>query len=47
MSDEAHVVGIDASEGCKAITHDGEEGDEDIVDNVDDVVFSTAKTDPA
>ena len=46
MRDETHVVGVDCAEGGKAVSHDGKEGDEDIVDYVDDVVLSTAYTDP-
>ena len=35
VCDESHVVGVDAAEGGEAIAHDGEEGDEDVVDDVD------------
>ena len=47
MGDEAHVVGVDGAEGGEAVSHDGEEGNEDVVDYVGDVVFTTADADPA
>lgn len=47
MRDEAHVVGIDGAEGGQAVADDGEEGDEHVVDYVDDVVVAPADVDPA
>jgi hypothetical protein len=47
VRDEDHVVGVDCSEGGESVAHYGEEGDEDVVDYVYDVVFSGADTDPA
>lgn len=47
MGDEAHVVCVDGAEGDEAVSHDGEEGNEDIVNYVHDVVFSTTDVDPA
>lgn len=47
VRDEDHMVGVDCSEGGEAVAHYGEEGDEDVVDYIYDVVFSRADTDPA
>lgn len=41
------MVGVYCTEGSKTIAHDGEEGDEDIVDYVDHVELSGADVDPA
>lgn len=42
MGDKTHVVGVDAAEGSETVSHDGEEGDENVVDDVDEVVFAGA-----
>lgn len=47
MGYEGHVVCVDGSEGGKAVAHYGEEGNEDAVDDVDDVFFSVAEGYPA
>lgn len=47
VGDEAHVVGIDYTKGGQAVSHDGEEGNEDVVDYVDNIVFAAADVDPA
>jgi hypothetical protein len=47
VGDEAHVVCVNGAERGEAVSHDGEEGDEDVVDYVDDVVFAAADVDPA
>lgn len=47
VCDKYHVISIDTSEGSETVTHDGEESDEDVVDHIDDVVFSASNIDPA
>jgi hypothetical protein len=47
VGDETHVVGIDGAEGGEAVANNGEEGDEDVIDYVDDVVMAAADVDPA
>lgn len=42
-----HVIGVDCTEGCETVTHDGEESDQDGVDDVDNVVLSIPERDPA
>lgn len=42
-----HVVCIDRSEGGEPVTHDCEEGNEDVIDDIDNVLFSRADGDPA
>lgn len=37
MGDEKHVIRVDGSERSKTITDDGEESDEDIIDDIDEV----------
>lgn len=34
VGDETHVVGVDCSEGCESVAHDCEEGDHDVVDDI-------------
>ena len=46
MSDEDHVVGIPRPEGCETVAHDGEEGDENVVNYVDDIELFSADVDP-
>ena len=47
MRNEDHVVGVYGPEGCQAITHDGEKGNQDAVDNMDDINLPTADVYPA
>ena len=47
MGDEAHVVGVNDSEGSETVAHDCEEGDENVVDYVDNVVLFASHIDPA
>ena len=42
MGDKAHVVSVNAAEGSEAVAHYSEEGNEDVVDDVDEVVFARA-----
>ena len=47
MCYEAHVVGVYRTEGCKAVTDDGEECHEHVVDYINYVVVATTDVDPA
>lgn len=47
MGDETHVVSVDGAEGGEAVADYCEEGDEHVVDYVDDVVAAAADADPA
>jgi hypothetical protein len=47
VCDETHVVGVNCAERGEAVTDDGEEGDEHIVDYVYYVVVATADVDPS
>jgi len=47
VGDENHMVSVDEAEGYQSISHDGEESNEDIVDYINDIVFSSADIDPA
>jgi hypothetical protein len=47
VSDVYHVVGIDGSERSETITHDGEQGDQDTVDDVHNIDLLAADIDPA
>ena len=46
MSDKNHVVGVDGSKRGHAITHDGEESHQHVVDNIDDIELLRADVDP-
>lgn len=48
VGDEYHVISIDCAERRQAISHDGKEGNQDVVNNVD-VVFlpPICRTDPS
>ena len=37
VGDVDHVVRVDCTERCETITHNCKQGDEDIVDDIDDV----------
>jgi len=37
VCNEAHVVGVDRTEGSEPISNDGEQGNEDIIDHIDDI----------
>jgi hypothetical protein len=41
-----HVVRVDCTERGKTVTHDGEECDEDIIDNINDIVLPRAERYP-
>lgn len=41
------MVGVYYAEGGEAVAHDGEEGDEDVVDDVDYIELFSADVDPA
>lgn len=41
------MVGVYGAEGDEAVAHDGEEGDEDVVNDVNYVELFTADVDPA
>ena len=47
MGDIDHVVRVYDAEGYQTVANDGEEGNENIIDYVDDVVFATADVDPS
>jgi len=47
MGDEDHVVRVHSAEGGETIANDGKEGDEDGIDDVDDVNLFAADVDPA
>lgn len=47
MSDEDHVVRVDGTEWCKTITHDSEQSDKHVIDNIDDILLPGADRDPA
>jgi hypothetical protein len=47
VRDEDHVVGVYCAERSKAIANYGEEGNEDVVDYVYEVVFAVSNADPA
>lgn len=47
MHDEDCVVGIPDTERSEAVTHDGEEGNENIVNDIDNVKLAGAEVDPA
>lgn len=42
-----HMVRVDSSERSQAITNNGEESDQDVVDDVDDVRLATSDIDPS
>lgn len=46
MSNKNHMVCVDDAEGNQSVSHDCEEGNEDIVDDINDIIFSTADIDP-
>ncbi len=46
MHDEDCVVGVPDSERSEPVTHDGEEGNENIVDDIDNVELAGAEVDP-
>ena len=39
VCDVNHVIGIDCPKGGETVTDDGEEGDHDVVDDVNDIVL--------
>ena len=47
MRNEAHMISVYCSEGCKAITHDREQGNENVVDDVDEVALPTTNINPS
>lgn len=47
MGDVDHMVGIHNPERSEAITNDGEEGDQDVIDDIDHVVLLRANGNPA
>jgi len=47
MHDEDCVVGVPDTEWSEAVTHDGEERNENVVDDIDDVELPGAEIDPA
>jgi hypothetical protein len=46
VCDEDHVIGVDCSEGREAVANHREQGDQDVIDDVDDVELSTSNVDP-
>lgn len=46
VCDEDHMVGVDSSERGQAVANNGEEGNENTVDDVNDVELSAADIDP-
>lgn len=47
VSDENHVVRIDGTERGQSISHNCEQGDEDVVNDVDNIELSSSNIDPA
>lgn len=47
MRDETHMISIHGSEGSQSITHDGEETDQNVIDDVNEVGLFSADVDPA
>ena len=47
MHNEDCVVGVPNTERSETITHDGEEGNENVVDDIDNVELARAKVNPA
>jgi len=47
MRDVDHVIGVDGTEGCQAVTNDCEEGYHDVVDDVNNVVLLRTQRYPA
>ena len=46
-SNEDHVVGVDGSERGQPVTHDCEEGYEDVIDDVNNIGLPASDVDPA
>lgn len=46
MGDVDHMIGVDGPEGSKPIADDGEEGDQDIINDVDHVVLLCTNRNP-
>jgi hypothetical protein len=47
MSYVNHVIGVDGSEGSKAVTNDGEESDQDAIYDVHNINLPATDVDPA
>ena len=47
VGNENHVVGIHHAEGSETITHQGEKGNQHIVDDIGEIVFPVARINPA
>ena len=47
MHDEDRVVGVPDAERSEPVAHDREEGNENVVDDIDDVELPGAEIDPA
>lgn len=47
VCDKDHVVGVDGTERGQSVTHDGEQGDQNIVNDVDYIELSSTNIDPA
>lgn len=46
MGYKDHVISIYRSKRCQTVTHDGEKGNEDVVDNIDDIELPSTNIDP-
>jgi len=46
VGDDYHVVGVDYTEWSESITDYGEEGHEDVVNNVDEIGLASTNIDP-
>lgn len=47
MCNVDHVVCINSAEWSEAVSYNGKKGDQDVVDNVDDILLLSIVTDPA
>lgn len=47
MGDVDHVIGVDGTERCQAVTNDCEEGYHDVINDVHDVVLFRTQRYPA
>lgn len=47
VRDVDHVVRVNSAKGGKTVTDDGEKGDEDVIDYVDNIELATSDVDPA